>query len=59
MSSATLTRINRHIDGLIACGKLPLRVTRVGADEGYGLRMMVTDSYGWELPWEGIGWGQK
>ena len=46
-----LEEINRRIDDLITVGKLPLRVSQIGADEGYGLRMLVTDAYGWELVW--------
>ena len=51
ISQELLYQISLRIDGLIAQGKLPLRTARLGADHGYGLRMLATDAYGWEQPW--------
>jgi hypothetical protein len=51
VSQQMLDKVNAKIDQLLASGKLPLRLSSYGADEGYGLRMLVTDSYGNEQDW--------
>lgn len=60
ISQELLYQISLRIDALTAKGKLPMHFERLGADYGYGLRMLVTDSYGWEQPWADhfYRWGQ-
>lgn len=51
ISQELMYQISLRIDALTASGCLPLRAAQIGADHGYGLRMLATDAFGWEQPW--------